>query len=265
MILLFKKKFNIPPTLIRLILVAASCLLILYTLCVYTISNLNIGVFMPAIIGFPLLIIGIFYKACIKYSQKGIGKIIKIIVISGYSLFSISFLIIVLIIIININTQPKPGADAFIVLGAGLRGDIITQPLAARLDKAIEYLTSNNNTVVVVSGGQGPDESITEAYAMKEYLISNGIDSNRIIEEDKSTSTYENFKFSKEILDKKFLNKNYRVVFATNDFHVFRAKMIAHDAGLNADATGAKSRYYMIPNFYLREYLAIFKYLILSN
>lgn len=220
---------------------------------------------MPAIIGTPLMFLGIFYNMCVKYTRKGFGKLIRIAFISGYSLFTLSFIIIVIIITTNSNSQPKPGADAMIVLGAGLKGDIITQPLAARLDKAFEYLTNNNNTIVVVSGGQGPEETVTEASAMKRYLISRGINSERIIEEDKATSTYENFKFSKEKLDNILSNNNYSVVFATTDFHVFRAKMVAHDAGLDAEATGAKSLYYMIPNFYLREYLAIFKYLILSN
>jgi len=226
---------------------------------------MNMGVVMPAIIGTPLMFLGIFYDSCIKYTRKGFGKLIRVVFITGYSLFTISFIIIVMLITTTNNFQPKPGSDAMIVLGAGLKGDIITQPLAARLDKAIDYLSNNKNTIVIVSGGQGPEETVTEASAMKKYLILHGINSDKIIEEDKATSTFENFKFSKEKLDNKFTNNNYKVVFATTDFHVFRAKMIAHDAGLEAEATGAKSLYYMIPNFYLREYLAIFKYLILSN
>ena len=91
--------------------------------------------------------------------------------------------------------------DAVIVLGAGLRGENLSLILRNRLDAAVEYYNENPEAVIVVSGGQGPDEDIPEAEAMERYLYEQGVPLNKIIKEDKSTSTEENFKFSKELLE----------------------------------------------------------------
>ncbi len=86
---------------------------------------------------------------------------------------------------------------------------------------------------MVVSGGKGSGEKITEAKAMKDYLIKNGIDKNRIIEEDKSTNTYENFKYSKLKIEERSQRKlsDLKVKIVTTDFHVLRSKILAYRNG----------------------------------
>lgn len=116
---------------------------------------------------------------------------------------------------------------------------------------------------MVVSGGQGADEMVSEAAAMKEYLLSRGLEEKRIVTEDRSSSTYQNLKFSKEILDKRF-KTGYTVMVATNDFHAYRARRIARDAGLEAFALPARSVWYLAPNNYLREYLSIYNYIFIG-
>ena len=86
--------------------------------------------------------------------------------------------------------------STIIILGACVKGKKITGALQKRLDKGVEYLLAHDNTKVIVSGGQGKGEEVTEAFAMKSYLVDKGIDEKRIIMEEKSRSTEENLKYS---------------------------------------------------------------------
>lgn len=122
--------------------------------------------------------------------------------------------------------------DAVIVLGAGLRGEEPSRALRFRLDAAYDYALKNQDAIIVVSGGQGANEVIPESTAMKRYLVKKGIAEERIIEENKSTSTKENLAFSKEILDEA-LGKDYRTVIITNDYHILRAESLAKKAGFS--------------------------------
>lgn len=123
--------------------------------------------------------------------------------------------------------------DAIIVLGAGLNGEEPSKTLRFRLDAAYEYALKNPNALIVVSGGQGKNEVIPESTAMKRYLVKKGIDENRIIEENQSTSTKENLAFSKVILDEK-LGEGYRTVIITNDYHILRAESLAKSVGFSS-------------------------------
>ena len=122
----------------------------------------------------------------------------------------------------------------------------------------------NPHAIVVVSGGQGSNEAITEALAMERYLLSKGIPKNKILREEKSTSTYENFYFSKKILDDYF-KKDYKTAFITNDFHVFRAKEISKLALINSTHLHANLTWYLVPMTYTREFIGIMKLIILKS
>ena len=100
------------------------------------------------------------------------------------------------------NKTAQPETEYLIVLGCQIRGTRITRSLKYRLGKAAEYGKENPETILIVSGGQGFGEDISEAQAMREYLLEKGIEENRIWLEDKSTNTYENMKFSREMIEK---------------------------------------------------------------
>ena len=85
----------------------------------------------------------------------------------------------------------------------------------------------------------------------------------KIIMEDRATSTYENFKFSKEILSNIFPEKPM-VVFVTNDFHIYRSMCAAKAAEIDAVGIGCKSPWYIVPNYYMRESLAILRYMLIG-
>lgn len=162
-------------------------------------------------------------------------------------------------ILIFSNTEKTSfNEDAVIVLGSGLHGEKVSRALEERLIACLEYLEKNKNALVVVSGGQGSNEDITEALAMERYLVENGVDPSKIIKEENSTSTYENFVFSKKILDKYF-NGNYTTAYITNKFHSYRAFNLAINAGIPSKSFNASDEVASALPAYLRETLAVVK------
>lgn len=156
----------------------------------------------------------------------------------------------------------RPDLDYIIVLGAQMKPAGPSIVLKFRLDAAYDYLVENENTICVVSGGQGPNEPCTEAKGMYDYLVGRGIAPERILMEDRSTDTSENIAFSAEIIG----GTDYDVGIVTNNFHVFRGMMLARHAGFE-DACGisARSNIYFQPNNLVREFFGIMKDLACGN
>lgn len=158
--------------------------------------------------------------------------------------------------------QGRPDLDYIIVLGAQMKPAGPSAVLRFRLDAAYDYLTANENTLCVVSGGQGPNEPCTEAQGMRDYLVERGIAPERILMEDKSTDTSENIAFSAEIIG----GTDRDVGIVTNNFHVFRGMMLARHAGFeNACGIAARSNIYFQPNNLVREFFGIMKDLACGN
>lgn len=163
------------------------------------------------------------------------------------------------IIIKNGLQEPEPGADYVIVLGARVNGTKVSLNLKYRLDAALSYINDNPGCKVIVSGGQGKGEDITEGKAMEDYLASKGLSRNQIIKEEKSENTDENLRYSMDIIG----NKTDKVVIVSNNFHIYRAKKIAMKQGYkNISGIGTKTVLFTVPNCYLREAFAIIKYKI---
>lgn len=149
-----------------------------------------------------------------------------------------------------------PTEDAtLVVLGCRTYGDRPSIMLASRLDAAYKYLTEHPQAVCVVSGGQGADEPISEGEFMYQYLVKKGIESHRIYRETKSTSTRENLLFSKAIIEKEGLNPQVAIV--TNEYHEYRASMVAKTLGLTYSAVPAKTPWWLFPTYYIRELYGI--------
>ena len=146
--------------------------------------------------------------------------------------------------------------DVVIVLGAGVVGENVTRPLARRLDAAFEYWQQNPTAYIITTGGLGERATITEAEAMARYLVRLGIPRERILLEEHSTSTYENLKFTKTILDEHFPD-DFSVVLITNDFHLYRSVQTARSVGLYVNRKGAYTDWYSWPVNYLREMIAV--------
>jgi uncharacterized SAM-binding protein YcdF (DUF218 family) len=153
-----------------------------------------------------------------------------------------------------------------IVLGAGLTsGDRVGRLLAARLDCGREALEriGTAQARLVVSGGQGSDERISEAAAMAEYLAAHGVDRSRILLEDRSTTTAENLLYSCEVLTEHHIEPPVAVV--SNSFHAFRAALFMHRQGLDGYALGAPTPSYYWPSAMIREFAAVCAEHLLGN
>lgn len=238
------------------LLIIAGVIFTIYGLILCTLSNFNLGVVMTAGIGFYILFSGIFYNCIKTFVSKGFGKAIGIILAV---LICIEIALVGFIAIYGQTDNIHYNEDAVIILGAGIRGDRVTLPLKLRLDKAIEYHHKNPDVIIVVTGGQGFQETVTEAYAMKKYLVENGIDEDTILMEEKATSTNENMRFSKLLLDKYF-EKDYKTVVITNNFHIYRGVAIAKAEGLaNVYHMHCGLQWYNLIPCYLRESLAVLK------
>lgn len=192
---------------------------------------------------------------------KLIRNIITILVAIGLSIF----IIIEGMIIYEGHHKDSKTPDYLIVLGAGLRGEYISRSLRYRLDTAIEFNKENPDVKIIVSGGQGSGETITEALAMKRYLVGNGVDEDIIISEDKSTNTYENFLFTKDLLKKEFGDKDYTLTVVTNDFHMYRAKYLGRKVGFKCLGYPAPSDISTTLNFHVREFFGVIKAYIFNR
>ncbi len=209
------------------------------------------------------LLLGIVFLLCkplFVFIESGHIRLpisVKVTVITLFFILLGVFIITESVIITYGSKKPQPDADYVLVLGAQVKNNSISYALQARLDVAYEYAVKNPKSIIIVSGGKGPSEQITEAYAMSEYLKSKGIEENRIILEECSTSTHENIAFSKKFIE----NLNDRVVLVTNHFHVYRGVGVAKKQGLtNLESLGAPVKWYTVPNQYVREAFAVVKY-----
>lgn len=152
-------------------------------------------------------------------------------------------------------------ADYIIVLGSKVNGIKPSYSLQYRIDKAAEYLKTHEKTIAIVSGGKGKGEDISEALAMKNGLMKLKIAEDRIIMEDKSTSTDENITFSKPLIP----DNMKKGMIVTNDFHMFRAKKIAAKQGLQLEGLSAETPKRIVISSNIREYLAITQYWFMNR
>lgn len=158
--------------------------------------------------------------------------------------------------------KPVDGIPFLIVLGAKVNGVTPSRALRRRIEKAYEYLAENENTIAILSGGQGKDEQISEACCMQRQLLKKGIQKERLILEEQSRTTRENIKFSKKWIKK----KSNPILVVTSDFHVCRGIAIAKGYGfLDVYGLGARTDAILVPHYYMRESFAWIKYWMLKK
>lgn len=176
---------------------------------------------------------------------------------AGYLGFA--FTVFLLYSVVYGRIPQRTGHTAIVVLGAGVPRGRVPPLLAARLDRAVELyrreLAAGAHPLVVASGGQGPDEPASEASVMTAYLHARGIPREAVVEEDRSTSTWENLRFSADLLAARGLDGRLLVV--TSNYHVLRAAVLSRRLGLRANVRGARTAWYFLPNAFVREFIAL--------
>lgn len=149
------------------------------------------------------------------------------------------------------NTVEAP--DMLLILGCRVRGDTAEQTLEMRIEAAAEYLKENKNVIVIACGGiVHDDQTKSEAEVIYEGLVARGVESERIILEDKSTTTKENFLNAKKILAD--MGENLKVAMLSSEFHLLRASLLAKKCGLPVTTVAAPSPRELKLKNYVREF-----------
>ncbi len=186
-----------------------------------------------------------------------------------YFLFALGCLLFLAVgIFVIAETEAHKGdakgkKDYLLILGCRVRGSEAEETLRMRCEKAADYLKAHPETVAIACGGiVHDDQSISEAQAIEEILVSKGIEKERIIREDKSTTTVENFKNAKRIIKTHGNIDDYRLALLSSDFHLMRARLIAKKAGLNCQTVSAPSPKKELTKNYIREFFAFIIFII---
>ncbi|RKE22306.1 YdcF family protein [Streptomyces sp. TLI_171] len=156
---------------------------------------------------------------------------------------------------------PRQDVDYVVVLGSGLiDGNRVPPLLASRLERGRRLYRAQaahgRPPLLITSGGQGPDERLPESHAMADHLVERGFPADRILREDRSRTTEENLRFSRELMAA--ASPDYRCVVVTNNFHAFRAALLARKEGVNGQVAGAPTAAYFWPSATIREFVAVF-------
>ena len=187
-----------------------------------------------------------------------LGTVIMVAVLIGI----ICFGFICSRVISGMKSSGKKNLDYVVVLGAHVKGDVPSKALELRLKAALKYARENEDTTLILSGGQGFGEEITEAECMENYLTAHGISKKRLVLEEKSTSTKENLKFSDELTG--CSKKNTGIL--SNNFHVYRAVKLAEKLGYEYPCgIAAASDPVMQVHYVVREVAALIKEKLRGN
>ncbi|MDY4976499.1 MAG: YdcF family protein [Clostridia bacterium] len=245
----------------QIALLAVGLALIANVVMLYPVVNFTLGLVLTGCFGILFLVYGVFFRKIQR--AGGVIKWLRWLFWAG--MLCMAALILFLAAYGSYDTADCR-EDAVIVLGAAIRGEDPSLPLADRLKKAVEYHRENPDALIVVSGGQGFQESISEAEAMERYLVKKGVPRELILKEEQAASTYENFLYSKQLLDRTFSGKNYRIAYITNDFHCYRAGQVARLAGFS-DSTRlhTSTSWYTLTIHYFRECAAVAKVWVMGK
>ena len=231
--------------------------------------SLVLAAFMKfALIGYVVTSVLLFCLACLfvvlgllerlHAKRPALARRLRIALVSVLAVGLAVFTAMEIPVIKNAKTDRDAQAPYLLVLGAGVNGTTPSLSLYNRLSAALGYLIENPDAVAIVSGGQGPGEDITEAEAMRIWLESAGIAPERIIKEEKATSTMENLSFSLDIIESLGGDRSGRVAIVTSEYHLYRAKSMAASLGAQPLGVAAKTTLPVLKiNYFIREAFAV--------
>ncbi len=222
-------------------------------------ASVSEGTFIGGLLFGALIFGAVFYKklfALIKRIWKNVFGRIALILLSAVialGLFAATFFTVQMA---SYTYKPLDEVDAVIVLGCRVRGETPSSMLWIRTKTAYDILVEHPDAVAVVSGGQGAGEDISEAEAMRRMLTEWGIEERRIIMEDTSTSTAENFDNSAALLRELGISENVAIV--TSEYHQYRASLYAKRSGLENTGhySGGTATTHLL-NCWVREWAAL--------
>lgn len=193
-------------------------------------ASATLGLYLMYALSAALFCYALFHTQVDAFCRHGVGAVLRAVFFCGVTFF---IFLVLLMEGYALRCRPGGGPRVLIVLGAGLRGDAPSDTLRRRLDAALDYYRQNPGCLLVLSGGQGPDETVPEATAMARYLQAAGLPGGDLLIEDRSTSTEENFAFSLALLRQRGLDEKTPILFVTNSFHCYRAACYARRMGFS--------------------------------
>lgn len=162
--------------------------------------------------------------------------------------------------------DPEANCPYIVVLGAQVRSYGPSESLQERIDAAYGYLTGHPDTVAIVSGGQGDDEHISEALCMYQALTDMGIEPDRLIMEDRATSTWENLSYSLDIIEARTGSRPDSIGVVSSEYHLYRTGLQAKEHGLTVQGIPAKTGSFdRFLHYFIREIAGVWHYLILGG
>ena len=190
------------------------------------------------------------------------GKGLKVVFFLVIGVGLLVFITVEGLIISGMRQKPEGRLDYMIVLGAQVRGEAPSRALALRLEEAVKVWAECGEPTLLLSGGKGDGENISEAECMRRELLDKGIPENKLVLEDRSASTVENLQFCAEISD----CKEKKTGIVSNNFHVYRAKQLARKQGYqNVCGIAAKSDWRFQIHYMVREAFALVKEKLTGN
>lgn len=211
--------------------------------------------------GLFLVIYGITFGRGINknlnYKLLLLNRILSLLLVIGL----VSFIWIETLVLQSLKSNDNVRVNYVVVLGAGIQGEEPSLTLKRRLDKSIEYLSANPNSIIITSGGFGKEVTISEAEVMKRYLIAHGINESRILKEEKSMTSDENLRYTQQLLTQLYEAEVPTILIITSDYHMFRAKHIAYRYYPVVYGISSETPRTIMINYALREYLAVLKML----
>lgn len=267
-------------------LIAVLCIIYYAVIVIYSGITTSFS-FIWLLMAAACIMVAVGWEAYMKYKDK-VPLWIPVSVVTFCCTGILVFMVVEVLVFAGVAVRDTSNLDYVIILGARVKDTGISKSLKARLDKAIEYMDENPGTILVLSGGQGDDEPVSEAAAMRDYLVFNGVKKEQLILDTRSFSTVENIAYSRVAIEedqkkKKASRKNSPIInipgtfvevpdkpikigVLTSNFHVFRAQQIAKKWGI-PDIYGIScgSDPILFVHFCVRECAAILKDKLVGN
>lgn len=215
-----------------------------------------------------LMAVLLFYRTAFRFRKefprlgKAVCSMVTAILILGLLVFAVTEGIL----LHAARGNADEPADYVLVLGAKVNPHGPSLTLRNRIDAAFDYMTAHPDCIAILSGGQGPDEPMTEARCMFDELVGMGIDPERLWLEDRSTTTWENMKFSQSLLEENTGSVPEQIALVSSEFHLFRAQLFARRFGFDTVGVPAATTLpFLKVNYFIREAVAVWYYLIFGG
>ena len=200
-----------------------------------------------------------YYK---PYGGRRSGPIWLLSLLAVVLIFVLGFVVLLGIVLFGSRDQLSGQPQVMVILGCKVETWGPSILLQDRLDKALDYLEDHPDLTIVVAGGQGDDEHVSEAQCMYDYLTGHGVDGGQILLEDQSHNTWENLRYTRALLEEQGVEATDFVV-VSNGFHLARVRMLwerAWDGEKTLSTLAAPSSH--LPSrlsMYIREPFALVK------